>query len=112
MSDLLDTIVGQMRNRLEELAPAVAEHQELSVALSKLNGTSTRLTGKRGRPKGTSHRPAEALETVRKSPGLRTSEISERIGTQNTYLYRVMPVLEAEGLVRQAPDKTWHPVST
>ena len=58
-------------------------------------------TGKPGRPKGTGKRQAETLALVIKQPGISISEIAAQTGVQQSYLYRVMPSLQKEGLVRK-----------
>ena len=67
-----------------------------------------RATGRRGRPKGSGTRAAEALALVRESPGITIPEMAQRMGIQQNYLYRVLPGLEQDGMVRKE-GRGWHP---
>jgi CRP-like cAMP-binding protein len=71
----------------------------------KANGSGT---GRRGRPKGTGTRGAEALALVRAKPGITIPEIAEQMGIKQNYLYRVLPGLADDGLVRK-DGRGWHP---
>lgn len=66
-------------------------------------------TTKRGRPKGSGTRAAEALAIVRGNPGITVPEVADKMGIKQNYLYRVLPGLADDGLVRK--DGTgWYPV--
>jgi hypothetical protein len=65
-------------------------------------------TGRRGRPKGTGTRGAEALALVRAKPGITIPEIAEQMGIKQNYLYRVLPGLADDGLVVKK-GRGWHP---
>jgi predicted ArsR family transcriptional regulator len=65
-------------------------------------------TGRRGRPRGSGTRSKQALELVRTRPGITIPEIAEAIGIQQNYLYRVLPSLQKDGLVRKE-GRGWHP---
>ena len=65
-------------------------------------------TGRRGRPKGTGTRGAEALALVRSKPGITIPEIAEQMGIKQNYLYRVLPGLADDGLVKKE-GRGWHP---
>jgi CRP-like cAMP-binding protein len=67
------------------------------------NGRSTG----RGRPRGTGTRAREALELVRSRPGITIPEIAEAMGIKQNYLYRVLPSLQRDGLVRKE-GRGWH----
>jgi CRP-like cAMP-binding protein len=82
---------------------------------SSAGGTSSRTrsgtgtgTGRRGRPRGSGTRSKQALELVRSRPGITIPEIAESIGIQQNYLYRVLPSLQKDGLVRKE-GRGWHP---
>lgn len=67
-------------------------------------------TGKpRGRPKGGGTRRAQALQLVTETPGITIPEMAERMGIKQNYLYRVLPGLAEDGLVRK-DERGWHPV--
>lgn len=120
MSDFLAQKRQEIQDRLNELKPLIEEADRLQAALSALDGASgipagkparrkaprsarkrTTGTGKPGRPKGTGKRQAETLALVIKQPGISISEIAAQTGVQQSYLYRVMPSLQKEGLVRK-----------
>ena len=65
-------------------------------------------TGRRGRPKGSGTRGAEALALVKSSPGITIPEIAEKLGIKQNYLYRVLPGLAEDGLVKK-DGRGWHP---
>ncbi|MEA2277351.1 MAG: hypothetical protein QOC78_2311 [Solirubrobacteraceae bacterium] len=66
-------------------------------------------SGRRGRPRGSGTRSKQALELVRTRPGITIPEIAEAMGIQQNYLYRVLPSLQKDGLVRKE-GRGWHPV--
>lgn len=65
------------------------------------NGKQSKATGKRGRPLGSGQRDKQALEYVRQHPGALVSEVGRALGITPNYLYRVMPALVEEGLLRE-----------
>jgi CRP-like cAMP-binding protein len=66
-------------------------------------------TGRRGRPRGSGTRSKQALELVRTRPGISIPEMAEEMGIQQNYLYRVLPGLQKDGLVRKE-GRGWHPL--
>jgi hypothetical protein len=66
-------------------------------------------SGRRGRPRGSGTRSKQALELVRTRPGISIPEMAEAMGIQQNYLYRVLPGLQKDGLVRKE-GRGWHPV--
>ena len=137
MADFLDEKRSEIRTRLKELKPLVDEYQRLEAAAAALDGvtanaaapdaTSTAVarraraqsvpkrakrngngSGRRGRPKGTGTRGAEALALVRSKPGITIPEIAEQMGIKQNYLYRVLPGLADDGLVKK-DGRGWHP---
>lgn len=100
MSDFLDEKKSEIRARLDELSEAVKEHAQLQAALNALEGSSLGGGGggvRRGRPRGTGTRAQEAIDAITKEPGLTASEVAERMGINQNYLYRVLPALEQDG---------------
>lgn len=76
-------------------------------AASRANGGTT---GRRGRPKGSGTRGAEALTLVKASPGITIPELAAQMGIKQNYLYRVLPGLADDGLVeKDEATKGWHP---
>jgi hypothetical protein len=132
MADFLDEKKREIDARLKELRPLVEEFQRLEAAAAALGGVpaaSGRATGpppkrrqqrraasaapasgtrRRGRPRGSGTRSKQALELVRTRPGITIPEIAEAMGIQQNYLYRVLPSLQKDGLVRKE-GRGWHP---
>jgi CRP-like cAMP-binding protein len=132
MPDFLEEKKREIDARLKELRPLVEEFHRLEAASAALEGvggttnsrrasaparrtrrrsagTSTGTgTGRRGRPRGSGTRSKQALELVRTRPGITIPEIAESIGIQQNYLYRVLPALQKDGLVRKE-GRGWHP---
>jgi len=131
MADFLEEKKNEIDARLKELRPLVDEYHRLEAAAAALQGVggttnsragapaarrtsrrrSTRTgtgTGRRGRPRGSGTRSKQALELVRSRPGITIPEIAQEIGIQQNYLYRVLPALQKDGLVRKE-GRGWHP---
>jgi hypothetical protein len=133
MADFLDEKRNEIGARLKELKPLVDEYQRLEAAAAALDGVPTQTsgngsgspqratarvkaagrrrgagTGRRGRPKGSGTRGAEALALVKASPGITIPEIAEKMGIKQNYLYRVLPGLAEDGLVTK-DGRGWHP---
>ena len=133
MADFLDEKRREIASRLKELEPLVQEHDRLRAALDALDGVGGRGGraaprrprrppraagaaaagarsgggGGRGRPRGTGTRSKEALELVRTRPGISIPEMAEAMGIKQNYLYRVLPGLQKDGLVRKE-GRGWH----
>jgi CRP-like cAMP-binding protein len=132
MADFLEEKKREISNRLKELKPLVEEYHRLEAAQRALQGVGSdgggaggarrsaparrrdgasaggKGTRRRGRPRGSGTRANEALKLVRDQPGITIPEIAQRIGIQQNYLYRVLPGLEQDGLVRKE-GRGWHP---
>ena len=130
MADFLDEKKREIDARLKELRPLVEEFHSLEAAAAALDGVpggggraasapARRVrrraasaapsgTRRRGRPRGSGTRSKEALDLVRKRPGITIPEIAEAMGIQQNYLYRVLPSLQKDGLVRKE-GRGWHP---
>jgi hypothetical protein len=66
-----------------------------------------------GRPRGRrggDTRYSQALELVRKQPGVTIPEIAEALKIEPNYLYRVMPKLVSDGVVTRE-GQGWNPVA-
>jgi hypothetical protein len=128
MPDFLEEKKREIDARLKELRPLVEEYQRLELAVAALEGVpvsnssaaparrsrrgrkpASTGTGRRGRPRGSGTRSKQALELVRTRPGITIPEIAQEIGIQQNYLYRVLPALQKDGLVRKE-GRGWHPV--
>ena len=131
MADFMDEKKREIDARLKELRPLVDEFHRLEAASAALDGVggaagspaparrgrrraatpSAAPTGgprRRGRPRGSGTRSKQALELVRTRPGISIPEIAEAMGIQQNYLYRVLPALQKDGLVRK-DGRGWHP---
>jgi hypothetical protein len=131
MADFLEEKKREIDKRLKELRPLVDEYERLQAASAALDGVpgstgrsggsqtpgrsarrartrGTAGTGRRGRPRGSGTRSKQALELVQARPGITIPEIAEAIGIQQNYLYRVLPALQKDGLVRKE-GRGWHP---
>jgi CRP-like cAMP-binding protein len=132
MADFVDQKKGEMESRLTELRPLVDEYDRLEAAVAALGSVgsggrrgataprtakkSVRRTGagpgkgsgRRGRPKGSGVRDKQALALVNATPGVTIPEIANEMGIKQNYLYRVLPSLEKEGLVRKK-GRGWYP---
>jgi len=136
-ADFLDQKRHEIAARLTELRPLVEEYERLEAAAAALAGvpaltpataTATAGTrraparskatversggatqgGRRGRPKGSGTRGAEALALVRENPGITIPEIAAKMGIKQNYLYRVLPGLVKDGLVVK-DGRGWKP---
>jgi hypothetical protein len=131
MADFLDEKKREIDARLKELRPLVEEFHRLEAASAALDGvggatgsaaparrgrrrTATPSAApaagprRRGRTRGSGTRSKQALELVRTRPGISIPEIAEAMGIQQNYLYRVLPALQKDGLVRK-DGRGWHP---
>jgi hypothetical protein len=132
MADFLDEKRNEIGARLKELKPLVEEYQRLEAAASALDGVPITVPataraaspraarpaakrrssggggGRRGRPKGSGTRGAEALSLVKQNPGITIPELAEKMGIKQNYLYRVLPGLAEDGLVAK-DGRGWHP---
>jgi hypothetical protein len=134
MTDFLEEKKREISARLKELRPLVDEYHRLEAAAAALEGVGTTATtgraaatprrrgsgggtrqgagsgsGRRGRPRGSGTRSKQALELVRSRPGISIPEMAEAMGIQQNYLYRVLPGLQKDGLVRK-DGRGWHPL--
>ena len=128
MADFLDEKRKEIQARLKELRPLVDEFHRLEAAERALSGVGTSSNGspsaaatprrgrrssgggggRRGRPRGSGTRAQEALKLVTERPGITIPEMAEAMGIKQNYLYRVLPGLQKDGLVRKE-GSGWHP---
>jgi hypothetical protein len=121
VADFLDEKRKEIQARLKELRPLVDEYHRLEAAeraLSGVGGTaapaptrrrrsSASSNGRRGRPRGSGTRAAQALQLVGERPGITIPELADAMGIKQNYLYRVMPGLAEEGKVTKS-GRGWH----
>jgi predicted Rossmann fold nucleotide-binding protein DprA/Smf involved in DNA uptake len=96
----------------DEISAAEAELAELDEVMANFGLRSrTPSRGARRRRGSTADRGSrskEVLELIKAHPGSTVSEIAAKMNIKPNYLYRVLPALEADGLVRKE-DRGWHP---
>jgi CRP-like cAMP-binding protein len=126
VADFLDEKRKEIQARLSELRPLVDEYHRLEAAEQALSGVggspaaktatptrrrrraaSSSSNGRRGRPRGSGTRAAQALDLVRERPGITIPELAAAMGIKQNYLYRVMPGLAEEGKVSKS-GRGWH----
>ena len=133
MAGFIDAAVQDIEGRLKQLKE---EEERLKAALSALVGEITPRRGpgrpaapaaasepkaakpaattrrrSPGRPRGRrggNTRSSQALELVRSRPGITIPEIASAMKIEPNYLYRVMPKLVSDGLVKR-DGQGWHP---
>jgi CRP-like cAMP-binding protein len=119
MADFLDEKLKEIEARLKELRPMVDEYNRLEAAQRAFSGAGskpaptrrrrspTSSNGRRGRPRGSGTRAAQALQLVGERPGITIPELADAMGIKQNYLYRVMPGLADEGKVTKS-GRGWH----
>jgi CRP-like cAMP-binding protein len=119
MADFLDEKLKEIEARLKELRPMVDEYNRLEAAHRAFTGagskpaparrrrSTTSSNGRRGRPRGSGTRAAQALQLVGERPGITIPELADAMGIKQNYLYRVMPGLAGEGKVTKS-GRGWH----
>ena len=136
MPAFVDSAVKEIDHRLRELQDEVSRLEAARTALTggrrrpgrprrataPANGVSARTTRARtGRRtstaprtrstrRGGNTRAVQALELVRKQPGVTIPELAKAMKIQPNYLYRVLPRLASEGQVKR-DGQGWHPAS-
>jgi hypothetical protein len=123
VADFLDEKRKEIQARLKELRPLVDEYHRLEAAERALSGVGGKpapasaptrrrrsagsSNGRRGRPRGSGTRAAQALQLVQERPGITIPELADAMGIKQNYLYRVMPGLAEEGKVTKS-GRGWH----
>lgn len=127
LAEFVDNTVKEIDERLRELRDEVSRLEAAHSALTRGRGRPGRprrsragATGSRtrGRRSSTQTRPStrrggntranQALNLVRKQPGVTIPELAKAMRIQPNYLYRVLPRLASEGQVRRE-GQGWHP---
>ena len=108
-STVKDDIRLKAEARMEELRPLVAEYEEVQRIVAAIDGTNAaaraaprrRLRATGAGPAGHSRRADEAEQLIRANPGITVGALAERMGIGPTYLYRLLPKLERDGVLRK-----------
>ncbi len=137
MPAFVDTTVKDIDERLRELQNEVSRLEAARSALTgarrgpgrprgasaSASGASTRTTrartgrrasaGPRTRSarRGGNTRSVQALDLVRKQPGITIPELAKAMKIQPNYLYRVLPRLASEGQIKRN-GQGWHPAQS
>jgi hypothetical protein len=130
----VDTTVKDIDARIRELQDEVSRLEAARSALTggrrrpgRPRGSAARTTGASARTtrartgrrasagprtratrRGGNTRSLQALELVRKQPGVTIPELAKAMKIQPNYLYRVLPRLASEGQVKRN-GQGWHP---
>lgn len=118
MAGFVDSTVRDIDERLRELKQEVVRLEAARTALvgrgpgrprgSRPTTARRRRTGSSRARRGGKTRANQALDLVRSQPGITIPQIAEDIKIEPNYLYRVLPRLEKDGLVKR-DGKGWHP---
>ena len=111
-TDVLERVREEIEEKIQDLAPAAAEHARLLAAREALKAAGTRAGARPATPRSATKprrrtragratprttRKEQALAMVRESPGITVNELADKMGIKRNYLYRVMPALREEG---------------
>jgi hypothetical protein len=115
-STVKDDIRSKAKARIEELQPLVEEYEEMQRIVAAIDGAERSSPAPRRRlratgagPKGHSARADEAQRLISAEPGISVGDLAARMGIGTTYLYRLLPRLEREGVLRKE-GRGYHPV--
>jgi transcriptional regulator with GAF, ATPase, and Fis domain len=119
---LLERTKREIRERLDEIEPLVAERDQLRAALEALEAgegpkrASRRTNRQRGRPStsrraGRGERRTQLLELLRTEPGLRPAEAARRMGINPAQLHSLARRLEEGGELKRR-EGALYPAST
>ena len=135
MADFVDATVREIDSRMAELREELTRLEAARTALigirrgpgrpkgssnsnSSASASSSSSAGHGGRRRGPGRprgrrggntRSNQALDLVRAEPGITIPQIAEQLHIEPNYLYRVMPKLVSDGLVKRE-GQGWHPV--
>jgi hypothetical protein len=103
------TVTEEIRRRVDErmseLEPYVKEYDELRRVARALAGGPPVPSRKLGAPgpglEGHASRTEQALALIREQPGITVTALAGAMGIGTTYLYRLLPRLEREGMLNK-----------
>jgi hypothetical protein len=113
-----EDVRSRVGKRMEELAPLVKEYEELQRIAAAIDTAAARAADEsrtrapRTPPRralrasgpgkgGHGARSDEARKLIGAKPGSTVAELAEQMGIGTTYLYRLLPRLEREGVLRK-----------
>jgi predicted Rossmann fold nucleotide-binding protein DprA/Smf involved in DNA uptake len=123
LASFVDTTVKDIDDRLRELKQELSRLEAARAALvgtrrgpGRPPGSGRRTTARRSttgttrarRSRRGGTRANQALELVRKQPGITIPDIATAMGIEPNYLYRVLPKLASDGQVKR-DGQGWHP---
>jgi hypothetical protein len=120
VTEFVDGARREIEERLALLRDEVKRLEAAAAALGdgrapRRRGRPRGSAGEKARPPGAGRRPgsgkraAQAERLVTRHPGITIPELAKRMKLpQATYLYKVMPDLEAAGKVKRR-GREWHP---
>jgi hypothetical protein len=131
MADFVDATVREIESRIEALQEELTKLEAARAALVGIRRGPGRPTGSTnhvssstpssnghggrrrgpGRPRGRrggNTRSNQALSLVNEQPGITIPQIADQLKIEPNYLYRVMPKLVSDGLVKR-DGQGWHP---
>jgi hypothetical protein len=136
MADFVDATVRDIDSRIADLREELTKLEAAKAALvgirrgpgrpkgstnSSSNSSSSIASnghnGRRrspGRPRGRragNTRSNQALALVSEQPGITIPQIADQLSIEPNYLYRVMPKLVSDGMVKR-DGQGWHPAAT
>ncbi len=132
MADFVDATVREIDSRIEDLREELTKLEAAKAALvgirrgpgrpkgstnstpSANNGHNGRQRRGPGRPRGRrggNTRSNQALALVTEKPGITIPQIADQLSIEPNYLYRVMPKLVSDGLVKR-DGQGWHPATS
>ncbi len=114
MSDLLDGIQRDIRQRINELRPLVSEYEQLGRAMNALEEVPADRKPAPAKPRAASptrrkRAPAGAnrervLAAVQDNPGASASQIADASGVPRTVVYGVLRRLTDDGVIEKRDD--------
>ena len=131
MADFVDSTVKEIDARIREVRTELEKLEAARAALvggrrgpGRPRGSTTRTTRTTRRTRRTTTTPRrarrtrgrrggatranQALELVRKQPGITIPQIAKSMGIEPNYLYRVLPRLQQEGQIKR-DGQGWMP---
>jgi hypothetical protein len=107
VADLLDQTLSEIRARLKELRPLVAEYERLELAVKALGGLepNSRATTSRRARRRSSGRRGDTKERfvafLKERPGVSVAEVSKGIDIPNTYGHNLASRLTKDGVIER-----------